>query len=172
MSSGPRFKAAPIHILMTHFHWDHLIGLPFFSPLYQSQATVHFHCVQGFCEEALHTVFKKPFFPIPFKYLKSSIHFHQLKPREVNEVNGFKVTPYQLQHPDPCWGFKVEKNGKVYSHCVDNEGQKMTREDLGLDLPIYQGVDLCYFDAQYSICLLYTSPSPRDQRGSRMPSSA
>ena len=136
LSSSGRFKSAPIHILMTHFHWDHLIGLPFFSPLYQSEAEIHFHCVQGFCEEALKTVFKKPFFPIPFKALKSNIKFHTLNPRVVNKINGFNVTPYKLQHPDPCWGFKIEKNGKVYSHCVDNEGDKMSREALGEDLSL------------------------------------
>ena len=159
MSAGPRFKAAPIHILMTHFHWDHLIGLPFFSPLYQSEAEIHFYDVEGFAEEAMHTLFKKPFFPVPYKFLKSKIHFHQLKPRVVNEVNGFTVTPYKLQHPDPCWGYKVELNGKVYSHCVDNEGRKMSREDLGEELPIYQGVDLCYFDAQYSVSDFFDRPS-------------
>lgn len=159
MSKTTRFKNAPINIFMTHFHWDHLIGLPFFTPLYQSEATINFYCVQGFSEEALHTVFKKPFFPVPFRALKSKINFHQLKPRVVNKINGFNITPYQLQHPDPCWGYKIEKNGKVYSHCVDNEGQKMSRKELGEDLPIYQGVDLCYYDAQYSIDEFFDRPN-------------
>jgi len=159
MSKDSRFKRAPINIFMTHFHWDHLIGLPFFTPLYQSEATINFYCVQGLCEEALNTVFKKPFFPVPFKHLKSNINFHQLKPRAVNKINGFNITPYQLQHPDPCWGYKIEKNGKVYSHCVDNEGQMMSRRELGADLPIYQGVDLCYYDAQYSVDEFFDRPN-------------
>ncbi len=159
MASTERSTTRQIDILMTHFHWDHLIGLPFFAPLYQKGVEVNFYCVEGFCETALKTIFKKPFFPVPFESLQSEIYFHTLPAREPTELNGFQVTPYRLQHPDPCWGYKIEKNGKTYSHCVDNEGERISREDLGADLPLYQNVDLCYFDAQYSISDFFDRPS-------------
>ena len=60
------------------------------------------------------------------------------------------VTPYQLDHPDPCWGYKFENEGRTFSHCVDSECTRVSREQLGEDLPLYQNVDLMTFDAQYT----------------------
>jgi len=92
----------------------------------------------------------KPYFPVPFESLASKVHFHVIDPRKPLVIDDMTITPYKLDHPDPCWGFRVECNGKVYSHCVDTEGTRVSREEIGPDLPLYQGVDLMYFDAQYT----------------------
>jgi len=141
----------PFHIFLTHFHWDHLIGLPFFVPHFIPGAHIHYYAVQPELESILRGKFKRPNFPVPFEGLRADIKFHIMEPRQPILIDGMKVTPYQLDHPDPCWGFKVEAEGKVYSHCVDTEGTRQSRESLGLDLPLYQGVDLMYYDAQYTL---------------------
>ena len=74
-----------------------------------------------------------------------------MKPREKIEIQGFQVTPYKLDHPDPCWGYRVESEGRVYAHCVDTEGTRVSREDLREDLGLYENVDLMFFDAQYTM---------------------
>ncbi len=141
----------PFHIFMTHFHWDHIIGLPFFTPHFIPGSEIHYYAVQSDLEQLIRGIFKKPYFPVPFEALKAKIHFHILEPRKPIQVDDFKVTPYQLDHPDPCWGYKVESGGKTYAHCVDTEGTRVTPEELGLDLPLYQNVDVMYFDAQYTL---------------------
>ena len=138
----------PFHIFMTHFHLDHIIGLPFFTPHFLPGCEIHYYAVQPELPQLIKGIFQKPYFPVPFEALNAKIHFHVLEPRKPVTVGKFKVTPYQLDHPDPCWGYKIEAGGKVYSHCVDTEGTRVTREELGPDLPLYQGVDLMYFDAQ------------------------
>ncbi len=140
-----------VHILMTHFHWDHLIGLPFFTPIFIPGNTIHLYAVETNLEEVIRTVFHKPNFPVPFERLGAKLEFHRLAPRQPTTIGDIVVTPYQLDHPDPCWGFRFEHGGKVLSHCADTECKRATREQLGLDLPLYQGVDLMIFDAQYSI---------------------
>jgi phosphoribosyl 1,2-cyclic phosphodiesterase len=140
-----------LHILMTHFHWDHLIGLPFFMPLYVPGNEVHFYAVQEELPKVFSTLFKRPYFPVEIAQLQSSIQFHQLAPREPCRLGDLAVTPYRLDHPDPCWGFRIEGDGKVFSHCVDSESTRFTREELGPDLPLYQNVDLLIFDAQYGL---------------------
>lgn len=139
------------HILLTHFHWDHLIGIPFFPPMFRADQKIHFYAVQEDLERNIRLKFSKPFFPVSFEMLSSKIEFHALKPRQVNRIGEFNVTPFLLDHPDPCWGFKVEKDNLGYAHCVDTEGTRISREDLGLDLPLYQNIDLMYFDAQYTL---------------------
>jgi phosphoribosyl 1,2-cyclic phosphodiesterase len=138
------------HIYLTHFHWDHLIGLPFFVPLYLKGKAVHFYGAHDDLEEAIRILFRKPQFPVPFKVISPQIHVHKVKPREAFEIGGISVTPYQLDHPDPCWGARVEAGGKSIAWCVDTEGTRTTPEELGPDLPLYKNADVMVFDAQYS----------------------
>ncbi len=151
MSQG--FGAVPneTHLFFTHFHWDHLIGLPFFSPLFLKNQTVHFYAVQPDLETCVRTMFKKPFFPVPFEQLASRIIFHKVEPRKKFRIAGFDITAFQLDHPDPCWGYRIEREGKAYAHCVDSEATRVTREDLGLDAALYEHADLMLFDAQYTM---------------------
>ncbi|MCB0386595.1 MAG: MBL fold metallo-hydrolase, partial [Bdellovibrionales bacterium] len=74
----------------------------------------------------------------------------KLEPRQARSFGDLKITPYQLDHPDPCWGFRCESGGKVFSHCVDTEGTRVSQKDLDKDLPLYQNADLVIYDAQYS----------------------
>lgn len=142
---------ATFHIFMTHFHWDHLIGLPFFAPHFIPGNTINYYAVQPDLEQMIRGKFKKPYFPVPFEALGAKLNFHTLKPRETMHLEDLAITPYELDHPDPCWGFRIETQGKVYSHCVDTEGTRTTREALGPDLPLYQNIDVMYFDAQYTL---------------------
>ncbi len=152
MMKGPAGKGqSEIHIFLTHFHWDHLLGLPFFAPLFIKGNRVHFYAVQPELEEMIRIKFRRPLFPVAFEQLMSEIHFHRLEPRKKLILKDMEITPYQLDHPDPCWGFRVEAYGKSYAHCVDTEGTRTTREALGPDLPLYLDADLMYFDAQYTL---------------------
>ncbi|MBX7230455.1 MAG: MBL fold metallo-hydrolase [Bdellovibrionales bacterium] len=139
-----------VHILFSHFHWDHLIGLPFFLPMFVPGNEIHFYAVQEDLEKNVALLFQKPNFPVPFDQLGAKITFHKLEPRQEKIFTDIAVTPYLLDHPDPCWGFKFTHKNKVFSYCVDTECTRMSRKDMGLDLPLYQGVDLMLFDAQYS----------------------
>ena len=138
------------HIYFTHFHWDHLIGLPFFVPLYGKGKTVHFYSPDDQLEASLRTLFKKPNFPVPFEVISKQIKIHKLTPHEKSKIGAFEVTPYKLDHPDPCWGLRVEAMGKSVAWAVDNEGTRVSREDLGRDIGLYTKADLLVYDAQYT----------------------
>jgi len=152
MLAGPCGKGlGEVHLLFTHFHWDHLIGLTFFTPFFFPGNTIHVYAVQNDLKDVFKTIFKKPYFPVPLEMLPCKIVYHPLEPRKMFKLGDISVTPYQLDHPDPCWGFKFESGGKTYSHCVDTECTRVSREQLGADLPLYQNVDLMIFDAQYTL---------------------
>jgi phosphoribosyl 1,2-cyclic phosphodiesterase len=138
-------------ILFTHFHWDHLIGLPFFVPLFIPGNRIRTHAVQAELKEVFPTIFRKPFFPVPFDKLGATISTHALEPRTPVMFGDLEVTPYQLDHPDPCWGYRIRHGGKTLSYCVDTEAMRVSQKELGPDLPLYQGVDLMIFDSQYTL---------------------
>ena len=86
-----------------------------------------------------------------FSWLPSTIKFVLLEPRQKVEIDDFEVTPYQLDHPDPCWGYRVEKHGRSYAHCVDTEATRITPEELGRDHDLYKNANLMVFDGQYTL---------------------
>lgn len=152
MLQGPCGKGqGEVHVFLTHFHWDHLIGLPFFIPMFIPGNRVHLYAVQPELPEVPRTLFRRPFFPVALESLGAKVECHVLEPRRPVSAAGFTVTPYQLDHPDPCWGYRIERNGKAYAHCLDTECTRMSREALGPDLPLYQDADLMLFDAQYTL---------------------
>ncbi len=150
--SGPCGKGkGEVHIFMTHFHWDHLIGLPFFTPLYIPGNEIHFYSPESHLEKALHTLFQRPFFPVEYERLGAKISFHKIPRREAISIGDIDVTPYLLDHPDPCWGYRFESGGKAAAYCVDTECRRVTPQELGADYPLYRGADLMVIDAQYML---------------------
>lgn len=139
------------HILLTHFHFDHTMGIPYFVPHFLNGQQIHYYCVDENCEKFVKSLFQKPFFPVPYQQLSADIQFHQIKPYEKNKIQGFTVEAFRTDHSDVCHGFKITSpNGKVYSHAVDNEVIRQSVDALGLDAGLYQKTDLLYIDAQYT----------------------
>jgi phosphoribosyl 1,2-cyclic phosphodiesterase len=138
------------HLYFTHFHWDHLIGLPFFVPLYMKGKTIHIYAVHDDLEISLRALFNKPNFPVPYDAIQGQIKIHKLEARQTFKVGELAVTPFQLDHPDPSWGARIEAGGKSLAWAVDSECTRSSQEELGADLALYQNVDLMVFDAQYS----------------------
>lgn len=143
-------KTQEFHVYLTHFHWDHLIGLPFFVPVYMKGKTIHFYSPHDDLEESLKVLFRKPHFPVPYEVVASQIRTHRVAPREPFRVGELTITPYRLDHPDPSWGARVEAGGKAIAWAVDSECTRTSREELGPDYRLYQNADLMVFDAQYT----------------------
>jgi phosphoribosyl 1,2-cyclic phosphodiesterase len=137
------------HILLTHFHYDHMMGLTFFTPHFLKDHEIHYYCVQPGLQELLRDLFRRPFFPVNFESLRANVTIHPLEPYKTFQLEGFQVTPFKLDHSDPCYGFRVERNGKIYAHAVDHESERITRDELGVDAGLFEDADLAYFDAQY-----------------------
>lgn len=140
-----------VHLFFTHFHWDHLVGLPFFTPLFIPGNTIHFYAVQPELDEILKNLFRKPYFPVPYTQLGATLRTHRLEARQNFTIGDLKLAPYELDHPDPCWGYRLEHGGKSVAYCVDTECKRNTSETLGADRPLYTDADLMVFDAQYTL---------------------
>lgn len=158
LMKGPCGKGAgEVHIFMTHFHWDHIIGLLFFVPIFIPGNKIHIHAVQDGLFQFVHTLFSAPYFPVEYEHLGAEIIYHQLKPRQQIPFGDIHITPYLLDHPNEAWGYRIEHEGKTYSHCSDTEALRSSEKELGEDLPLYKKVDLMFFDGQYLMNELLTT---------------
>jgi len=113
-----------IHLFMTHIHWDHLMGLPFFAPLFHPD----FHIVVNGCRkcfEGLKRVFSSDYidgtWPVCFRDLKARIDPPGEFPMAIITLDDVVVEPHRLQHPQGGLGFKFTEGKKKFVFLTDNE---------------------------------------------------
>ncbi|PYR78319.1 MAG: hypothetical protein DMF86_06270 [Acidobacteria bacterium] len=98
----------PVSVLLTHYHWDHLQGLPFFATLYQPgwETTIFSPVLTSHERGWLDTMFKSPFFPVPYEHLPNRPQLQMVRAGELN-IGGFEVTALPLNHPGGALAYRV-----------------------------------------------------------------
>jgi len=138
------------HIFLTHFHWDHIQGLPFFAPLYCANNTVTFHSgpTGRGLQETLEGQMAQPYFPVDFAQVAARRRFSEMETNEVLEVGGAAIHPFRLNHPQGASGYRIECGKSVVVYATDFEhGDPELDEVL---LAQSQGADILICDTQYT----------------------
>ncbi len=142
------------HLIFTHAHWDHVMGFPFFKPIFSSKSAFVMHrCPfhSKFVETILSRVMAPPNFPIQLNELKASMEYKDACPLTF-QIGSVAITPIPLSHPNGGSGYKFEENGKTFVFLTDNElgfihrGGKTRQEYLDFST----GADLLIHDAEYT----------------------
>lgn len=141
-----------IHILMTHTHWDHIQGWPFFVPAYLPGNHIHFHSAIEDCEERFRKQQRFEFFPLGFDEMMSKRDFHTFERGSSFEIGSLTIRTESLIHPGGSTAYRVEKDGKAVIFATDTEffGDGL-EETVMQKKPFFQGADCLIMDAQYSI---------------------
>lgn len=138
-------------ICMTHMHWDHLMGLPFFVPIYNNGTKIRIHHVHANAEEHVKILFNGVNFPVKWDELGASIEFVSHKIYDNFKIGDIEVSPFALDHPGGSFGYRFTAGGKSLLVGIDGEYKRITPKELGKDLPYYQNLDVLLFDAQYEM---------------------
>jgi phosphoribosyl 1,2-cyclic phosphodiesterase len=111
-----------VSLLLTHYHWDHLLGLPFFATLYQPgwELTIHTPTLESHDPSWLDTVFKSPFFPVPYQHLPNKPKVRMIEPGKV-DVPGFDVTAVNLHHPGGALAYRIKGTAGDLVYATDHE---------------------------------------------------
>ncbi len=151
VKSGKSGKRNTFHIFITHLHWDHIQGFPFFTPIYIPGNRIIIHGYHETIPEVFKYQMSAPTFPVPYDSVAASIEFDIKSPCEPFSVGGFEITAIEQNHPGTSYGFRFSKNGKSVVYSTDSEH----KEDASLEdyrfIEFFKDADLVIFDAQYSL---------------------
>jgi phosphoribosyl 1,2-cyclic phosphodiesterase len=137
------------HIFISHLHWDHIQGFPFFTPAFLPGSRIHLYGCHAELEQAFVCQQMEPYFPIPLSAMKADISFRVLKPGEVYDIAGAKVSAARQNHPGDSYGYRFLIGGKTVGYSTDAEHKKEAQDDHYRFLDFFNRADLLIFDAQY-----------------------
>lgn len=143
-------------VLVSHTHWDHIQGFPFFAPLIGPQSRQNRFVIVGQkrvgrqLENVLAGQIIEPYLPFAFKELAADIHVKEVSGGETVVIGDDTIIRVaELRHPGGCLGFRIENNGRVFTYCTDSSHEEGHLTENVLELA--QGADLLVHDAQYSL---------------------
>lgn len=138
------------HIFISHLHWDHVQGFPFFCPVFVKGNEIHLYGgsgLNGTVRGLLAYQMCSPNFPISLDELEASLTFHDLEPGERVAVDGATVLAESLNHPGGSFGYRLEKDGKVITYASDTEhGEDADRQMI----PLARNADLLIHDSMFT----------------------
>lgn len=140
-------------MFFTHAHWDHLIGFPFFKPIYHGSVKINmFGCpfAQSTVKEMLSKVMSAPHFPVDYEEIHCDIQYHETCGDQF-AMKSMNITSIPLSHPNQGVGYKFEEDGRTFVFLTDNE--LGYRHPGGLSFDDYRdfcaGADFVIHDAEY-----------------------
>lgn len=144
-------KPIQAHIFLTHFHWDHIQGIPFFRPLYDRRNKFLIHgppFQHASLQDALEGQMIDPYFPVNMNAMAAQRSFHQIGEENHMQVEDLMICTKQLNHPQGCLGYRLECDGRVVVYATDNEpGDAEGDRNVRL---LAEGADILIYDGQYT----------------------
>jgi phosphoribosyl 1,2-cyclic phosphodiesterase len=139
------------HVFMSHVHWDHIMGFPFFTPAYIPGNRIRIYGGHAELDEAIRRQHGAPSFPVEFGQLGASIEFVRLETGRPHDIAGFQVTLKRQRHSGDSYGYRFERGGKAVVYSTDSEHKLDAQEETQGFVDFFRDADLVIFDAKYSL---------------------
>ncbi len=139
------------HIIMSHTHWDHIMGFPFFTPAYIPGNTIEIHGVHPQLRERFENQMEPLHFPVSLEDMGAQINFHKHEIGEVFQIDPFEITSILQTHPGDSYGYKISSNGRVIVYATDAEYKNPSGDHIQPYVDFLKNADLLIFDAMYTL---------------------
>lgn len=140
------------NLFLSHLHWDHIMGFPFFVPAFDPAAEIVIHAGHADAEQALRRQQEEISFPVAFDWLRARIRFETLTPGAAVEVDGVRVEAMGQHHSHDSFGYRfttADGRSCVYSTDSEHKTDQMDAEDAFVGF--FRGADLVVCDTMYSL---------------------
>jgi len=138
------------HLFLSHMHWDHIQGFPFFAPAYIPGNRITIYSFQSELAQVLSAQQDGCTFPVPLGAMPAQMRFVVLSPGREYEIAGFRVTGMRQNHPGDSFGYAFERSGRKVVYATDSEHTEDVWGEERSVVEFFRGADLLIFDAQYS----------------------
>ena len=139
------------HFFLSHLHWDHIMGFPYFRPAQESGATIVIHTGHADAEQALRRQQEAISFPVPFDALRARIEFVVHRPDEPFEAAGLAVSMIRQSHAGGSFGYRFERQGQAVVYSTDAEHKADDMDEESAFEAFFAGADLVICDTMYSL---------------------
>lgn len=143
-------KPTACHIFFSHFHWDHIQGLPFFGPAFDPRNTMAFYSPVPEFKSILEGQMKPPYFPVTMDVMSSAKEFRVLLGDPVR-VGKVRVSYRAMNHPGGCYSYSIEEGGVRAIYSTDTELREEDFRRTPENEAYFQGADLLILDTQYTL---------------------
>lgn len=139
------------NLFFSHFHWDHIQGLPFFDPAYDPNSVFDVYSACEDAKDALVRQMHQPFYPVSFEAFSKNFNFHTIKPGIPFEINGVKINSAEMCHPGKSYCFSFEYEGKKFVYATDVELKSKDYAMAEEKAAVFRNADCIVLDAQYTV---------------------
>ncbi len=137
-----------ITLLLSHLHWDHIQGIPFFTPIYIPGSKIH--VVGGASTMSVRDVMRRqmstPTFPVDLGDVPSLLSYHEVRDRQRVVLGDAEVTVAKANHPDAVYAYRIEHRGRTIVYATDTEHYACVDQRL---VSLAKNADVLIYDAQY-----------------------
>ena len=139
------------HVFFTHFHYDHIQGLPFFRPAYEPGVRIEFYHPKANLESTVKQHMRDPYFPITMdEHMAATMRFHRLQSQPL-KLGGAEITWRKMQHPGDSFAYKITENGRSLVYATDCELSPQDFERGRENENFFGNTDILILDAQYTL---------------------
>ena len=148
-----KYKSVNAHIFLSHLHWDHIQGIPFFMPAFIPNNRITFYGErkgESSLKEILENQMCSPNFPVPLSVMKGVLGFHELSEHDSLQLsNDLMVTTAPMNHPNGCLGIRVDFAGRSIVYNTDTEHDPNGTLDQNV-VTLAQDADVLIYDSMYT----------------------
>jgi phosphoribosyl 1,2-cyclic phosphodiesterase len=139
------------HVFLSHLHWDHIMGFPFFTPAYIPGNRIIIYGCHRELEQAMRRQQDPISFPVQFDQLSADISFVQMTPGVPLQLRDVTVTAKLQLHAGDSYGYRLEQGGKALVYSTDSEHKLDNAAEHAAFADFFRDADLVIFDAMYSL---------------------
>ena len=140
-----------IHLLVSHTHWDHIMGFPFFTPAYAPGNQIIVYGRHPRIKERFQDQHHPDHFPVSLETMSADLQFVQLGEGAKVNIGEFTVSSISLRHPGGSYSYKIEESGRAFVYATDAEYKGLRPKALEQYIDFYAESEALVFDAQFTL---------------------
>ena len=143
--------SAEFHIFISHFHWDHIQGLPFFDQAFLPKTVLNFYSFSENAEQILRNQMIQPYFPVTFDSFTKNVNFKSLSHGSSFYIGNTQIFCCKMSHPGSSFSYTFIENSKKFVYATDVELSDCDYTEDAEHINSFKDADVIVLDSQYTV---------------------